>query len=119
MFEYPGLGRVHVVYDVSSMGAVVSAVAAVIAVVTEVVEVIVDVVEVAFVVAETVKVVADTVDYFVGGDSTAKNGQSNPETEGANEINDRTTSTEVGVRQGHMLGPDQLEEYLERATDID
>ena len=101
------------------MGAVVSAVAAVVAVVVEVVEFIVDVVEVAFVVAETVQVVADTVDYFVGGDSSAKNDQSNPKTEGVNEINDRTTSTEVGVRQGHMLGPDQLDVYLERATDID
>ena len=107
----------HSVYDASSIGAVVSAVAAVIAAVTEVVEFIVNVVETAFVVAETVQVVADTVNYFTGGDSVAKSDQSNPQTEGANEIFD--SSTEVGVRQGHMLGPDQLEEYLERATDID
>ena len=101
------------------MGAVVSAVAAVIAAVTEVVEFIVNVVEAAFVVAETVQVVADTVNYFTGGDSTAKNDQSNPQAEGIYEIDDRSTAGEVGVRQGHMLGPDQLEDYLERATDID
>lgn len=101
------------------MGAVVSAVAAVIAVVTEVVEFIVDVVEVAFMVAEAVQVVADTVNYFTGGDSAAKNDQSDPETQAANEVSSTAESTNVGGTQGYMLGPEQLDDYIDRATDID
>lgn len=111
--------NIALVHDVSSMGAVVSAVAAVVATVVEVVEFIVDVVEVAFTIAETVQVVVDTVDYFVNGDSSQKGDQSDPQTQGTNQIGAEIQSTGIGVNRPELLGAGDLDDYLERALDIE
>lgn len=107
------------VHDVSSMGAVVSAVAAIVATVVEVVEFIVDVVEVAFTVAETVQVVVDTVDYFVNGDSSQKGDQSDPQTQGTSQVGAEVQSTGIDPNRPELLGPADLDDYLERYLDID